>query len=613
MSELMESTTAADEYRLHIGHRYEEERNRRIRADGLRQYVSVEGKFSSFADDPWAGEPEAREPSTELVDVVVVGAGIAGLLTAVELRRAGVDDFRIIDKAADVGGTWYWNRYPGIACDCESLIYLPLLEDLGYVPTQKYARGAEISEHLRAVATTFSLYDNSLLQTQITDIRWSDQNGRWTVSTDRGDALRARYVVLGSGPLHRPKLPAVPGIEDFQGRQWHSSRWDYDFTGGDQTGGLVNLRDKRVAVIGTGATGVQIVPNVAPYAEHLYVVQRTPSAVDYRANAPISPEWVAAEEPGWQRRRMQNFDAILAGIPQENNLVADQWSSIWGGVADAMASGSLENAMAALAETDFQQMERIRARVDAEVNDPETAAALKPYYSRFCKRPTFSDEYLTAFNRPNVTLIDTEGGGLDRITETGIVFDGNEYPVDVIVHATGFEFGVPSSRTGGFEVYGPGGKTLSAHREDGVRSLHGIMSRGFPNLFTVGGLHQAAVSVNIPLVFGDQAHHVAQLVKELRSRGVSTFEVSEKAERQWGETIAAKSTYNEQASRSCTPGFYNNENTYEKRQPSVFATAYGGGPLEYAQLLEEWRAGCVDEDLELDSAATDELEVRKPQ
>jgi cyclohexanone monooxygenase len=599
MTELVDSTIASDDYRTGLEARYKEERDKRIRADGLGQYVSVEGEFSQFAQDPWAGEPSAREASTDLVDVVVVGAGIAGLVAAVELRKAGIDNFRIIEKAADVGGVWYWNRYPGIACDCESLIYLPLLEEMGYVPTQRYTSGAEIWNYLRSIAEKYSLYDNALLQTQITELRWSDTDSRWVVTTDRGDAVRAKYVVLGSGPLHRPKLPGIPGIKDFKGRQWHSSRWDYEFTGGDQTGELAKLHDKRVAVIGTGATGIQIIPQVAQDAEHLYVVQRTPSAVAARPDAPIDPDWVAQQLPGWKRRRMENFDAILAGIPQEENLVGDGFTIIWGGIAEAMATGSMESAMAALSETDFEQMEAIRARIDAEVKDPEIAAALKPYYSRFCKRPTFNNDYLATFNRPNVTLIDTRGQGLDRITENGIVFDGQEYPVDLIIYATGFEFGVPATRTGGFEVYGPGGQTLSEHRANGVSTLHGIVSRGFPNLFTVGGLHQAAVSINVPLVFTDQAHHVAQVVQDLQSRGVAAFDVTEEAENNWVETIAAKSNYNPEASRSCTPGFYNNENTYEKGQPSVFATAYGGGPLEYAQLLDEWRTSAIERDLDL--------------
>jgi cyclohexanone monooxygenase len=599
------TSTESPDLRRRLEEKYREERDKRLNPDGNRQYVSVDGAFADFAADPHADAPIVRDASTDLVDVVIVGGGVAGLLTSVELRRAGVGDFRIIESGGDFGGTWYWNRYPGIACDCESLIYMPLLEEIGQLPSLKYAPGDEIRRHLGAIAEAFDLYEQALFQTRVTDVRWSDADSRWVVRTDRGDALRARFIVLGSGPLNRPKLPGIPGVRDFKGRQFHSSRWDYSYTGGTPEGGLVNLHDKRVAVIGTGSSGIQIIPMVARDAEHLYVVQRTPSIIDSRDNAPVDPEWVKRLPAGWQRQRMENFDSILAGVPQADDLVGDRWTTIWGGRAEAMTAGSLERAMEMLAEMDIEQMERIRARVDDVVDDPKTAESLKPYYSRFCKRPCFSDLYLQAFNRENVTLIDTDGRGLDRITETGIVHRGEEYPVDCIIYATGFEFGVASTRSGGFEVYSPSGQSLSDQRAEGVRSLHGIQVKGFPNLFIVGGLHHAAVSINQPLVFGDQGRHVAELIRKFEDRDVARVEVRPEAEQRWGELITQKSMYSAEASRSCTPGAFNNENTDEPGQPSVFATAYGGGPIEYAELLNVWRANGIDEDLQLiDATAT---------
>jgi cation diffusion facilitator CzcD-associated flavoprotein CzcO len=604
---ISESRTSIEspDLRRRLEEKYREERDKRLNPEGNRQYVSVEGAFADFAADPHAGAPIVREASTDLVDVVIVGGGVAGLLTSVELRRAGVGDFRIIESGGDFGGTWYWNRYPGIACDCESLIYMPLLEEIGQPPSHKYAPGDEIRRHLRAVAEAFDLYDRALFQTRVTDVSWSDDDSRWVVRTDRGDALRARFIVLGSGPLNRPKLPGIPGVRDFKGRQFHSSRWDYSYTGGGPDGGLVKLHDKRVAVIGTGSSAIQIIPMVARDAEHLYVVQRTPSIIDSRDNAPVDPEWVKRLPAGWQRQRMENFDSILAGVPQADDLVGDKWTTIWGGRAEAMTAGSLERAMEMLVEMDIEQMERIRARVDEVVDDPKTAESLKPYYSRFCKRPCFSDAYLPTFYRENVTLIDTDGRGLDRITETGIVHRGEEYPVDCIIYATGFEFGVASTRSGGFEVYSPSGRSLSDQRAEGVRSLHGIQVNGFPNLFIVGGLHHAAVSINQPLVFGDQGRHVAELIRKFRDRNVARVEVRPEAEQRWGELIAQKSLYSVEASRSCTPGAFNNENTYEPGQPSVFATAYGGGPIEYAEILSRWRADGIDEDLELIDATAE--------
>lgn len=587
------------ELRRRLEEKYREERDKRLNPAGNGQYIAVGGPLADFASDPNAGQPTAREASQETVDVAIVGGGITGLLTSVELRRAGVNDFRIIEAASDFGGTWYWNRYPGLACDCESLIYMPLLEEIGHIPTEKYTGGEEIRQHLCVIAERFDLYGNALLQTQVTDVRWSDADSRWVVLTNRGDALRARYIVLGSGPLNRPKLPGIPGLEDFSGRQFHSSRWDYAYTGGGPGAVMSNLRDKRVAIVGTGTSAVQIVPKLARDAEHLYVVQRTPSIIDSRDNGPVDPQWVKGLPGGWQRRRMENFDGILSGVPQTEDMVGDAWTTIWGGQAEALGSGSMERAMEMFAEMDIAQLERIRARVDAVVNDPATAESLKPYYSRYCKRPCFSDLYLEAFNRPNVTLIDTAGKGLDRITENGIVYAGEEYAADCIVYATGFEFGVSASRSGGFEVNAPDGQTLSGARSGGVHSLHGIQLSGFPNLFIVGGLHHAGVSINIPLVFGDQARHVADLIRQFRERDAARVEVRPEAERQWAEIIAQKSMYSVDAARSCTPGAYNNENTFEPGEPSVFATAYGGGPIEYGAVLAAWRANGIDADLEI--------------
>ena len=598
MSNSVDNSAIDADRKRQLAEKYRLERSKRLNPKGNAQYIAVEGAFADFSRDPYVKVPSNRMPSRDSVDVLIVGGGITGLLTAVELRRAGVANFQIIEKGSDFGGTWYWNRYPGIACDCESLIYIPLLEELGYTPSAKYAPGEEIGAHLCRIGDEFGLYDNTHFQTQVTAIHWSAPDEWWLVSTDRGDEIRARFIVLGSGPLHRPKLPGIPGIQDFKGRQFHSSRWDYEFTGGGPRGGLDKLHDKNVAVVGTGSTGVQIVPFVARDAQHLYVVQRTPSIIDSRDNAPIEPGWTDRQESGWQRRRMENFDAILAGVAQHTNMVADQWAAIWGRDIQVDPTASPEAVDAMVEELDFAQMERIRARVDALVDDPVTAEALKPYYSRFCKRPTFNDEYLQTFNRSNVTLIDTDGRGLDRITETGIVFDGREYPVDCIVYATGFEFAVATTRSGGFEVYSPSGQALSDHRAEGVRSLHGISVHGFPNMFIIGGLHQAGLSINAPLIFGGQARHASQVIKHALDRGAITVEVRGEAQQRWGEVIAEMSQYNAEALRNCTPGAYNNENTEDKKEPGVFATAYGGGPIEYLNLLEAWRADGIQHDLE---------------
>ena len=399
----------------------------------------------------------------------------------------------ILEKGGDFGGTWYWNRYPGVACDVEAYIYMPLLEEMAYMPTERYAPGPEILDYCRSIAKHFSLYDNALLQTRVVETRWDASANRWTIATDRGDNVIARYLILGTGALlHRPKLPGIPGISSFKGHSFHSSRWDYSYTGGDPRGNLNRLGDKRVALIGTGATAIQIVPHLADAAKHLYVVQRTPSAVDIGANSPTDPQWWSRLAPGWQRQRRANFEALLAGTPQKEDLIADQWTQIWGvPPLESPTDGSAPDLAAYLElveKYDFEQMERIRARVDQLVVDPRTAESLKPYFTTHCKRPCFNDQYLQSFNRPNVTLVDTHGRGVDRITNSAIHVGDASYEVDCIVYATGFEAAVSPARAGGFPIFGRDGVLLDERWRDGVRSLHGLYTHGFPNMFIVGAI-----------------------------------------------------------------------------------------------------------------------------
>ncbi len=405
--------------------KYREERDKRIRADGNEQYVEVKGDFSRYVDDPYVDPGFTREPLNDAVDVVIIGGGFGGLLAGARLREAGVKDIRVIEKGGDFGGTWYWNRYPGAQCDIESYIYLPLLEETGYIPKEKYSYAPEILAHARRIGEHFDLYRNACFQTQIKALTWSEEECRWIVTTNRDDKMSARFVVMSNGPLNRPKLPGIPGIDSFKGHTFHTSRWDYGYTGGDTNGNLHKLGDKRVAVIGTGATAVQCVPFLAKYAKHLYVFQRTPSSIDERGNRPTDPEWVKTLKPGWQKHRMENFNVLVTGGFQDQDLVSDGWTDIirnLGGLLMARNQNSelSPQEVMRLAEiADFKKMNQIRARVDAIVKDKRTAESLKPWYRQFCKRPTFNDEYLPAFNRPNVTLVDTMGRGVDRITGKG--------------------------------------------------------------------------------------------------------------------------------------------------------------------------------------------------
>ena len=460
------------------------------------------------------------------------------------------------------------------------------------MPTEKYVHAPEILAHSQAIARHFDLYRGALFQTEVTDVRWDDAERRWTIGTDRGDAIRARFVVMANGPLHRPKLPGVPGIDSFLGHTFHTSRWDYEYTGGDSNGGLRRLADKVVGIIGTGATAVQCIPHLAEGARHLYVFQRTPSSIDVRANRPTDPEWAASLEPGWQRKRMENFNALVSGGWAAEDLVNDGWTDIirklliqYNNDPDA-PSRTPEEMMRHLELADFEKMEQIRSRVDQVVEDPATAEALKPYYRQFCKRPCFHDEYLDAFNRPNVTLVDTDGRGVDRITERGIVANGVEYELDCIVFATGFEVGTDYTRRAGYEIVGRDGLTLTEKWADGAATLHGMHSRGFPNCFIFSPA-QSGFTVNFPHLLDEQATHLAYILRTAVDRDVTVIEASRDAEEEWVRTIVDLSRLNLDFLESCTPGYYNNEG--RPRERSARNAFYGAGPVAFFWLLAEWR------------------------
>jgi cyclohexanone monooxygenase len=580
--------------------KYREERDKRLRADGNEQYIEVVGEFARYVDDPYV-EPLTREPLSDAVDVAIIGGGFGGLLAGARLRQAGVNDIRVIEKGGDFGGTWYWNRYPGAMCDVESYVYLPLLEELGYMPTEKYSHAPEILEHSRAIGKHFDLYTNACFQTEVTEMRWDGDESRWIISTNRGDAIRARFVCMANGPLHRPKLPGIPGIETFEGHSFHTSRWDYAYTGGDMDGRLTGLHDKRVGIIGTGATAVQCVPHLGESAAHLYVFQRTPSSIDVRANRPTDPEWAASLEPGWQRRRMDNFNNLVSGGFEEEDLVNDGWTDIIGKLLVMLRRGTAgdltaESIAATMEMADFEKMEQIRARVDSIVGEPSVAESLKPYYRQFCKRPCFHDEYLQTFNRSNVTLVDTDGRGVDRITPRGIVANGAEYELDCIIYATGFEVGTDYTRRSGYELVGRGGETLSAKWADGARTFHGMHTHGFPNCFIFSNT-QSGFTVNFPHMLDEQAKHAAYVIREAFDRGASTVEATQEAEDEWVETIIGLAQNNLKFLESCTPGYYNNEGKPTER--SGQNGFFGGGSIAFIRLLEEWRTKGQLEGLEL--------------
>ena len=576
--------------------KYLAERDRRLRADGIGQYVEVKAEFSHYVDDPYVEPGFSRDAVFDEVEFTIIGGGFGGLLMGARLREAGFESIRVVEAAGDFGGTWYWNRYPGAMCDVESYCYLPLLEELGYMPKHKYSFAPEILEHSRNLASHYRLYDQALLQTKISELRWDEADKRWIVSTSRGDRFKTRYVAMANGPLSRPKLPGIPGINDFAGHTFHTSRWDYRYTGGDSSGGLAGLKDKRVGIIGTGATAVQCIPHLGEWAKALYVFQRTPSSVDVRNNAPTDPQWAASLEPGWQARRQENFNVLVAGGDQDEDLVHDGWTDIFRNLTGAAAKEMARKLGRRLTPAeraqvmqiaDYRKMNQVRARVDAIVKDPATAAALKPWYRQFCKRPCFHDEYLPTYNRPNVHLVDTQGRGVERLTETGVVANDQEYPVDCLIFATGFEVGTAYTRRAGYEIIGRDGVTLTEHWAGGIRTLHGLTTHGFPNCFFLG-FTQTAITISVPQALGEQARHAAYLVSETRARGHEVIEPTAEAEEAYVQEVRSLARLGARFFMECTPGYYNSEGAPGNCN-GFNSDMYGAGPLRFFEVLNAWR------------------------
>jgi cation diffusion facilitator CzcD-associated flavoprotein CzcO len=584
-------TTASNEA---LRERYARERAKRLRPDGNEQYLEFGGRFRPLLTDPYTERAE-RAPVRDHVTFAFIGGGFAGLVTAARLREAGVPDVRIVEKAGGFGGTWYWNRYPGAQCDTAAMIYMPLLEETGHMPGELYAHAPEILAHCDQIGKQYGLHDDALFHTQVTALEWDEGNARWVVRTDRGDEFTAQFVGMGTGPLHVPKLPGIPGIESFEGHCFHTSRWDYAYTGGDPAGApLDRLGGKRVAIIGTGATSVQCVPHLAAACQELFVFQRTPSSVDTRGNRPMDPGWFARQTgPGWQQRWLDNFVANMAAteFPAED-LVDDGWTDLAKRIRGRISAprpgpAGFTELLADFENADFEKMNEIRARVDDIVQDPATASALKAWYRQLCKRPCFHDEYLQAYNLPSVHLVDTGGRGVERITPAGVVAAGTEYPVDCIIYASGFEVGTDPIRRNGFDVTGRDGVTLSRHWAGGMRSLHGIHVHGFPNLLLVQLGQGANFLPNVPHNLTDSARTVAAVIAHMRESGAGVVEASAEAEEAWLQTLVPNPLMMSFLS-SCTPGYYNNEG----QELSVHAqrTGYPQGPAAYFRYIEQWRS-----------------------
>jgi cyclohexanone monooxygenase len=494
---------------------------------GAADYMAMEGEFTKYLDDVYSEPPIQREALHDECEILVVGAGFGGLLLWQKLSQANFTDVRFCEKGGDVGGTWYWNRYPGIACDVESYSYLPLLDETGYIPSMKFASGFEILEHCQRIAERFGFYDHCLFHTTVEATTWDEASGRWIVETDRGDKMRARFVILANGILTTPKLARIAGMEKFKGDSFHTSRWNYN----------IDLRGKRVGIIGTGATAVQAIPELAKIVEQLYVFQRTPSSIDVRDQRETSHEERATwtKEPGWagaRRGRFARISEVRAAVLANDDYLA-------GKVADFKERKQYdrvltpEERMQKQLDSSFRLMEQVRARVDAIVKDPKTAAALKPYYPYGCKRPTFHDEYLPTFNLPHVHLVDTAPRGVAEINERGVVHEGVEYPLDVLIYATGFQW----MGTSTFQrITGRGGRTLKEKWEtEGTKTFLGLHSRGFPNLFIVTGPQGGGGSFNFTDVIYAHADYLVWMFQTMRERQARIVDVQQEPENNYAK------------------------------------------------------------------------------
>lgn len=576
--------------------KYRHERERRLRPEAQGQYVEPSGAFSDICDRDPHMPVTPRGAIVEDLDVAVLGGGFSGVLAAYHLQQAGITSFRNLDHAGDFGGCWYWNRYPGVECDNVSYVYLPLLEEMGYMPTKKFAPGYEIREYIQLIARKTGLYEKALLHTRVTSLRWDDAIRRWHLVTDRGDDIRARFVIMATGPLNRPKLPGIPGLDEFEGKIFHSSRWDYEYTGGSQEQPqLDRLADKRVAVIGTGASSVQIVPFLGQYARQLYVIQRTPSSVDARDNHETDPQWAQSLEPGWHQRYLRNFQhGLWEGLARdEPDLICDIWTEINRNIRhEAEGAGwperTFEELMALRSEHDHRTMERLRRRVDQLVQDRATAEILKPYYHFMCKRPCSNDQYYPTFNRPNVQLIDvSHTRGLERLTRKGFVHEGKEYEVDCIIAASGYEQTSEYRKRWGIEVIeGRDGKSIYDAWARGPRTLHGMTSHGFPNQFFIGFI-QGGVHASTTETFSRQGKHIAHIIRSALERKATIVEPSREAQDAWVEYLRPMQEGPREFQSHCTPGYYNNEGGEEFRY--FLGEVYAPGPYAFWELLEEWR------------------------
>ncbi|KAL2826225.1 hypothetical protein BDW59DRAFT_161063 [Aspergillus cavernicola] len=585
-------------------------------------YHSTNAWLKDLAYDPWPNSIvqtesiDSSRAATTHTRVLIVGAGYGGLLFSVRLLQAGfsLEDLILVDSAGGFGGTWYWNRYPGLMCDIESYIYMPLLEETGHAPSRKYVPGEELRGHAETIAAKWQLQERTLFHTTVKSLEWDEDEGQWIAQAVRSSTgekegnstltITATLAILATGTLSKPKVPDLPGMDNFQGHIFHTARWDYDYTGGSPIEPAMHrLQGKRVGVIGTGSTAVQVIPQLASWSNELLVFQRTPAAVGLQKNQVTDRVWwkdsIQKAGSGWQRKRSENFNAFISNSNEKDleNLINDGWtispsfSAAIGGTLN-MHPDFLELAKG----LDRPRQEAAQHHIRSTVRDPRTAEALINLNYGWCKRPCFHQGYLETYNLPHVRLIKTDSQGVTGLTTKGILVGGTEYELDLVVLATGYDVGslCPAERAQ-VMITGSGAESMAQKWARGPTTLHGVMTRGFPNLF-FPGTSQAGVTANQSYMFDRAAEHVAYIIKNSCLRtgyflDQVRIEPTQEAEEQWTMQVVARAGAFA-ATKVCGAGGYTIENRCESTDMDKMARhmPWGEGMASYVRILEDWRS-----------------------
>ena len=521
---------------------------------------------------------ETNEPLVAAVDVVIVGAGVAGLYAMHHLRKRGFDAVGI--EAADgVGGTWFWNRYPGCRCDVPTIEYSysfdEELEQEWCFPEVMSAQ-PDIEHYLNHVADRFELRPHFRFGTRVTAATFDEDHDRWIVETDRGDRLEARWCVMATGSLSAPNLPPIPGIDTFAGTTVHTGLWPRE--------GL-DVSGKRVGIIGTGSSGMQSIPHLAREAAHLTVFQRTPNYSFPGRVAAVDDELQQYVKENYaELRRMQR--ASQAGIsgmamPTGQSVGAGAFGLAAGGGGGGGGNGAPPDREAM--RKMLEMMEGAFAdQVRKRVHDPEIAEALIPKdYRMGCKRLVVEIDYFETYNRDNVTLVDLKKGGITEITPTSVVTEQGEHEIDVLVLATGFDaLTGPLTR---IDVRGRGGQLLGEAWRDGPRAYLGLMAAGFPNLFMITGPGSPSVLSNMVVSIEQHVEWIGDALARLRDDGRTTIEPSPEAQDEWLDHVQEVSVGTPYTAPSCN-SWYVGANIEGKARVIL---PYTGGVGKYRQICEE--------------------------